>query len=150
MVSLLFSFKGRISRLTYWGLFFFRFPVYSILASGVYAAEEADWVILLISPILLALLYAEIAIVVKRLHDTSRSGLSLLWSLFPIVGVLYLFVVCGFLRDPKPNRYGDPPESVVIPVIKELLSCIPLIPKALWRFTLNRVRELGKAFRGEN
>ena len=150
MVSLLFSFKGRISRLTYWGLFLFRFPVYAILASSVYAAEEADWVTLLVSPILLALLYAEIAIVVKRLHDTSRSGLSLLWSLFPIVGALYLFVVCGFLRDPKPNRYGDPPEPILIPLIKNFLSLVPLIPKILWCFTLNRVRELGKAFRGED
>ena len=41
-------------------------------------------------------------------------------------------------------------ESIVIPLMKKLLSYLPLIPKALWCFTLNRVRELGKAFRGED
>ena len=41
-------------------------------------------------------------------------------------------------------------ESIVIPLIKKLLSYVRLIPKALWRFTLNRVRELGKAFRDED
>lgn len=150
MVSFLFSFKGRINRLTYWVSFLFRLPVYGALASIVYAVEESDWFYLLVSPILLAVLYAETAITAKRLHDTNRSGWSQLWALFPIGGPLYLFVVCGFLRDREPNKYGDPPKSIVVPLIKELLSCIPLIPKALWRFTLNRVRELGKAFRDED
>ena len=150
MVSLLFSFKGRITRLTYWGFFFLSFPVYGVLASGFYATEESDWFLLLVSPILLAVLYAETAIAVKRLHDTNRSGWALLWALFPIFGPLYLFVVCGFLIDSYPNKYGDPPKSIVIPLIKDLLSLVPLIPKALWRFTLNRVRELGKALRDED
>ena len=149
MLSFLFSFKGRISCLTYWGWFLLRFPIYGVLASAVYATEEAQWASLLVTPILLAGCYAEIAIVVKRLHDTNRSGISLLWVLFPILGALYLFIVCGFLRDPESNKYGDPPEAILIPLIKELLSLVPLIPQILWRFTLNRVRELGKAFRGE-
>ena len=150
MVSFLFSFSGRITRFSYWMCCFLRFPVYGILSVGFYATEESDWFLLLVAPTLLVVLYAEIAITAKRLHDTNRSGWHMLWALFPILGAIFLFVVCGFLRDPKPNYYGDPPESVVIPLIKELLSCIPLIPKALWRFILNRVRELGKAFRDED
>ena len=150
MVPFLFSFKGRINRLTYWVSFLFRFPVYGVLLEGLDAAEESDWFLLLVFPILLAVLYAETAITVKRLHDTDSSGWNLLWVLFPIGGVLYLFVVCGFLRDPRANKYGDPPESIVILLIKDLLSCVPLIPKVLWRFTLNRVRELGKALRDED
>ena len=155
MLSFLFSFRGRISRSSYWVCSFLRFPVYGALAGVIHLVEESgldesDWTLLLWGPMLLAVLYAETAIAAKRLHDTNRSGWCMLWGLVPILGAIYLLVVCGFLRDPKPNEYGDPPESVVILLIKNLLSCIPLIPKALWRFTLNRVRELGKAFRGED
>ena len=126
MVSLFFSFKGRITRLAYWGFFFLRLPVYLTLAAIPYSVGESNLALLLVSPILFAVLYAEIAVTVKRLHDTNRSGFSLLWGLIPIIGALYLFIVCGFLRYPYENRYGDPPESIMIPLIKELLSVIPL------------------------
>ena len=146
-----FSFKGRINRLTYWVWSFLKLPVYVILAGVSDAVEESFWLLLLLcTPILLAILYAETAMAAKRLHDTGRSGWSQLWGLVPIIGGLQLFIVCGFFRDREPNKYGDPPKSIVIPLIKEFLSGIPLIPKSLWRFTLNRVRELGKAFRDED
>ena len=147
MMRFLFSFKGRMSRLTYWASFLYRIPVYVawvVLGEVIdYHSEVSDGFILLVTPILLAVLYAEIAITAKRLHDTNRSGWAQLWALLPIVGGLYLIVILLFLRDPKPNEYGDPPESVVIPFIKDL-------PKRLWRFLLNRVRELGKALRDED
>ncbi len=40
--------------------------------------------------------------------------------------------------------------SALFSIFSSLLTLISLIPRALWRFTLNRVQELGKAFRGEN
>lgn len=150
MVHFLFSFKGRINRLTYWVSCLFKIPLYGVLLQVFYTAEGSDGFLLLVMLVLLAVLYIETAISVKRLHDANISGWNMLWALFPILGALCLFIICGFSKDPESNKYGDPPESVVIPLIKDILSLVPLIPKIVWRFTLNRVREIGKAFRGED
>ncbi|MDJ0946647.1 MAG: DUF805 domain-containing protein [Kiloniellales bacterium] len=50
-----------------------------------------------------------LALSVRRLHDTGRSGAWILIQLVPVVGafvLLYFFVMPG---DPEPNRYGPPP-----------------------------------------
>ncbi|HHU59312.1 TPA: DUF805 domain-containing protein [bacterium] len=33
-----------------------------------------------------------IAITIRRLHDTNRSGLNLLWALLPVIGTIILIV----------------------------------------------------------
>lgn len=103
MLRFLFSFRGRINRFQYWmyaiGVIFFY-----ILVSILYDAvgedpEDPDsvLVIFLISPGLITI-YTDIVILIKRLHDTNRSGLNILWGLVPCIGSLYLLVVCGFFR----------------------------------------------------
>jgi uncharacterized membrane protein YhaH (DUF805 family) len=58
----------------------------------------------------LAFLYATFAIQTKRLHDRGKSGWWNLIGFVPVVGAIYLFIVCGFLRgDAGPNRYGSDP-----------------------------------------
>ncbi len=57
-----------------------------------------------------AFFYVTLAVQTKRLHDRGKSGWWNLIALVPIVGVIYLFVVCGFLRgDAGPNRFGSDP-----------------------------------------
>lgn len=138
--------------MTYWVFSFFSLLVYSSLVGISETVGESNALLYATVALLifLATYYSSIAITAKRFHDTNRSGFLMLWVLIPIFGILYLFIVCCFLKDHRPNKYGDPPKSIIIPLIKELFSCIPLIPKALWRWILNRVRELGKAFRGED
>jgi uncharacterized membrane protein YhaH (DUF805 family) len=49
---------------------------------------------------------------VTRLHDRGHSAWWLLLVLVPVVGVLVLLVMTGFLRgDGGPNRYGPPPRA---------------------------------------
>ena len=54
----------------------------------------------------LALIIPGLAVAVRRLHDTDRSGWWLLISIIPIIGwlvLLYFFVISG---TPGPNKYG--------------------------------------------
>ena len=74
LFKLLFSYKGRVGRLTYW-----LYPVYSL---GTWAFVGAmvellpsvvDYVLLILfGPLCLGLLYGFIPLHVKRLHDTNR------------------------------------------------------------------------------
>ncbi len=115
MLSFLFSFKGRINRFQYW-MYAIGVILFYILVAFIYTAvgrdpDDPDSVlaILFVSPGLITI-YTDIVIVIKRLHDTDRSGLNILWGLVPCVGSLYLLIVCGFFRgSPYKNRYGEPP-----------------------------------------
>lgn len=115
MLRFLFSFKGRINRFQYWmyaiAVIFFYILVYTLYVVVGEDPEDPNSVLvfLLVSPGLITI-YTDIVIVIKRLHDTDRSGLNILWGLVPCVGSLYLLVVCGFFRGiPYRNRYGEPP-----------------------------------------
>lgn len=59
----------------------------------------------------LALLIPGLAVLVRRLHDTDRSGWWMLIGFVPIIGsliLLYFFVISG---TPGPNKYGPPRDS---------------------------------------
>ena len=60
----------------------------------------------------LAMFLPHLAVAVRRLHDTDRSGWWLLLVFLPLIGgiVLFVFLVMGGTRGP--NRFGpDPVES---------------------------------------
>ncbi len=59
----------------------------------------------------LALLVPGIAVAVRRLHDTGRSGWNLLWALLPIVGAVILIVFYAKDSDPGSNQYGPNPKT---------------------------------------
>lgn len=51
-----------------------------------------------------------VAVAVRRLHDTGRSGWWLLLSFLPIVGPLYLLFLYCIDGDMGANRYGPSPK----------------------------------------
>ncbi len=59
----------------------------------------------------LAMLIPSIAVAIRRLHDTGRSGWWLLLGLVPLGGfvLLYFFVLDS---DPNPNQYGPSPKAM--------------------------------------
>ena len=54
----------------------------------------------------LALLIPGIAVAIRRLHDTNRTGWWLLIWLVPLVGFIILIVLLAIDGDHAPNRYG--------------------------------------------
>lgn len=60
----------------------------------------------------LAVLIPGIAVSVRRLHDTDRSGWWLLLSLIPIVGIIVLLVFMASEGDKSSNRFGINPKAL--------------------------------------
>ena len=104
------SFEGRIPRKVYWlygvlGLF-----IGTMLAIGVIfglASVLGDWVSVLAIPVYIMVIWASLAIQVKRWHDRNKSGWWVLIGLIPIVGPIWQLVECGFLEGtPDANQFG--------------------------------------------
>ena len=59
----------------------------------------------------IAVLVPSVAVGIRRLHDTDRSGWWLLIVLVPLVGVIVLLVFLASQGTPGPNQYGPPATS---------------------------------------
>ena len=108
------TFSGRARRKEYW-IFFLISALISIVLTlldillGTYSVEyEAGLFSGLYS---LLILIPSIAVVVRRLHDTDRSGWWILISLIPLIGVIVLFVFMCLDRQPGTNRFGANPKE---------------------------------------
>lgn len=117
--------RGRIDRQTYWmhyalpltGLAVlatvadvsFGYPLVStVTTSGVSVLQYDPGPVT--TAVFVLTFVPSISSQVTRLHDRGLSAWWLAVGLVPVVGVLVLFVLCGFLPgDPHPNRYGPPP-----------------------------------------
>lgn len=63
----------------------------------------------------LALILPFLAVSVRRLHDTDRSGWFLLLALIPIVGAIILLIFHVQDSKPGPNRFGPNPKDPAVP-----------------------------------
>jgi len=100
------GFSGRARRSEYWW-----FALASFLASVVASIIDTAIGVSILEWILtLALLVPSLAVAVRRLHDTGRSGWWLLIGLIPLVGAIVLLVF--FCQDSRPgtNQYGPSPK----------------------------------------
>lgn len=98
-------FSGRARRSEYWYFVLFNAlitPVIYLISIPFFAIPG-----ILYS---LAVLIPALAVVVRRLHDTGRSGWNLLWALLPIIGSIFLLVY--LLQDSTigENKYGVYPK----------------------------------------
>ena len=101
------DFSGRSSRSEYWWAFLAIMIGYLIfgLLSGLLGETVGS---IIIGIALLAILLPSIAIAIRRLHDTDRSGWWYLLSLVPLVSLVLLFFYCQKGTD-GPNRFGPDP-----------------------------------------
>jgi len=63
----------------------------------------------------LALFLPSLGVLVRRLHDTDRSGFWIFIALVPIVGGIILIVWEATAGTPGPNRFGPDPKAVAQP-----------------------------------
>ena len=110
------GFSGRSRRSEYWYFTLFYLVIAIILSvlDGVLFGGFVDGngTPVLSGLFMLAMLLPSIAVGIRRLHDTDRSGWWLLMGLVPLVGVIVLIVF--FVQDSKPgdNRFGPNPKGV--------------------------------------
>jgi uncharacterized membrane protein YhaH (DUF805 family) len=100
------TFSGRARRAEYWW-FFLAYVIAAVVASvidGMIGISLLSWVLSL------GLLVPSLAVGVRRLHDTDRSGWWLLIGLVPLVGAIVLLVFACLDGQPGPNRYGPSPK----------------------------------------
>jgi uncharacterized membrane protein YhaH (DUF805 family) len=59
----------------------------------------------------LGLLLPSIAVTVRRLHDTNRTGWWILISFLPLIGGIWLLVLTVLDGTPANNRFGPDPKG---------------------------------------
>jgi uncharacterized membrane protein YhaH (DUF805 family) len=99
------NFDGRASRPMYWW-----WVLFAIIAGIVGNILDAVIGVAIFSILIsLALFLPGLAVAVRRLHDTDRSGWWILIALIPLIGFIVLIVFLVQKSDPGDNQYGPPP-----------------------------------------
>ena len=111
------DFKGRATRSEYWYwvLFYvladltfswlFNFTFVGTVFEGI-VGETLDFLIPTFASVVLVI--PSLAVSMRRLHDTGKSGWLLLLILVPIIGWIILIIFYCERGNPKQNRYGKP------------------------------------------
>jgi len=97
------NFTGRARRAQFWWFFLASFII-GIVFNILIAVSGIFWVLYVIYA--LALLIPNLAVGVRRLHDTDKSGWWLLIGLIPLIGIIVLIVFFATDGLPGPNKYG--------------------------------------------
>jgi len=97
------KFDGRSRRAEFWWYALANFII-SVVLNLLQAAASIFVILVVIYG--LAVLIPGIAVAIRRLHDTDKSGWWLLIGLIPIVGAIVLIVFWATDGPPAPNRYG--------------------------------------------
>jgi len=108
------EFGGRARRKEYWFFCLFNVIIMAILAmidQAMGGGGVKEGVGLLGGIYSLAVLVPGLAVSVRRLHDTSRSGWWLLIGFIPVIGVLVLLVFMLLDGTPGRNDYGANPKE---------------------------------------
>lgn len=100
------TFSGRAPRSEYWFFALFTALVYTILPfleAAIYGMPVLTMVLAL------GLILPSLAVTIRRLHDTGRSGWWILVTLIPLVGSI-IFLIWMFTKSqPTENAFGANP-----------------------------------------
>lgn len=119
------SFGGRARRSEYWW-FYLAFAILGGVLDAVFmpmalgsidmqAGTVDPGYFTALTPVWLlsfGLLLPSLAVTVRRLHDTNRSGGWIFISLVPLVGGIWLIVLLATAGTAGPNRFGADPKGV--------------------------------------
>jgi uncharacterized membrane protein YhaH (DUF805 family) len=107
------NFSGRATRSEFWWFWLF----YVIVAVAAYVAMSQGGILATIGLLALVIfsigsIIPSLAVAVRRLHDTGRSGWWLLINFIPFGG-LVLLIFYLLPSTPGPNAFGNPPMSAM-------------------------------------
>jgi len=104
------GFSGRARRAEYWMFFLINLIIIVVLE----LLGSAVRLFLIVAGIYgLAVLVPSIAVAVRRLHDTGRSGWWVLITLIPFIGSIILLVFLATEGQRTDNQYGPDPKQAV-------------------------------------
>ena len=101
------GFSGRARRTEYWMFVLFNVIITIVLQVISLAIQQVS---ILGAIYGLAVLIPGLAVGVRRLHDTGRSGWWLLIGLVPLIGAIVLIVFMATDGEPGDNAYGPNPK----------------------------------------
>jgi uncharacterized membrane protein YhaH (DUF805 family) len=114
-----FEFSGRARRKEFWMFLLFHyififltvFLVFS-LTGDLYESDETNYVfVTIICTYLLLSFIPSLAITVRRLHDSGKSGWWLLLNLIPYIGWFVILIFTCFDSNPGENKWGPNPKK---------------------------------------
>ena len=103
------EFSGRARRQEYWMFFLFNLLAFIAIGiiDGILGTNGA-----LSGLYSLAVLIPSLAVLVRRLHDTDRSGWWILVNLIPTIGWIVCIVLLCIDSKPGENRFGANPKGM--------------------------------------
>lgn len=109
-------FNGRARRAEFWYFFLFSAIISIFLAvidefMGWNFEMDGDEIGFLSTLYYIAVLLPYLAVIIRRLHDTDRSGWWVLIAFIPIVGVIVLLVFLILAGKHGDNRFGPDPKA---------------------------------------
>jgi uncharacterized membrane protein YhaH (DUF805 family) len=99
-------FTGRSRRSEYWYFVLINFIISLILPLFGQVGSLLSYIYIL------AIIIPGLAVSIRRLHDTNRTGWWIFLALIPFVGAIVLLVFFATDSDPATNEYGPNPEGV--------------------------------------
>ena len=104
------TFSGRASRSEYWYFVLFGYLLAFLVVIIGMSLESPEFITGLPAFLGFVILIPSLAVCVRRLHDTGRSGWWCLLGLIPYVGGLVLFIFFC-LKSDEDNKYGPKPRN---------------------------------------
>jgi uncharacterized membrane protein YhaH (DUF805 family) len=106
-------FEGRAGRREFW--MFFLYNLIICVVFGILSwFPVIGWLFSIITGFLgIAIFVVSLAVGVRRLHDTNRSGLLWLLVLIPLVGIIIVIVFWAQKGTSGANKYGSVPKAGV-------------------------------------
>ncbi|REE56267.1 uncharacterized membrane protein YhaH (DUF805 family) [Paenibacillus taihuensis] len=101
------GFTGRARRKEYWMFLLFNIIISIIL--GIIEGISGSGLLSKLYSLFIFL--PSLAVTVRRLHDTGKSGWWVLIGLVPIVGFIVLLIFTCLDSDPGTNQYGENPKD---------------------------------------
>lgn len=106
------DFEGRARRKEYWMFILFNILISFVIGIlGAIIGETGGLITVSLSGLYsLFIFIPSIAVTVRRLHDTNRTGWWILIWFIPVIGWVILFIFMILDSDPNANAYGENPK----------------------------------------
>ena len=106
-----FVWEGRAARNEYW---WFQLGAYISLILAYWIGDAVGTVIIYIL-VAIVFFFPSLAVLIRRLHDTDRSGWWYWILILPLIGAIVLLIFTLLSSDEGDNKYGPNPHGSVAP-----------------------------------